>query len=335
MISTHESGPMSDRIFQFDLYRINKVPGERTLFVQQPKNIETDDDIEFILHQATSPRRFYTEQTAILTARWDLRGLSTLSESKPRVLSVSLARSLMSTEGLVVTDFGFETKTSEIVPPMAAGAILVFYMDRHLVLVEHLTMTSKSLRWRIALEDILRETCESLGYDGHLEFESVLPAGEILEAFRSFDQLTRLKLTLRLPNPDLSRFAKQLFQMMQDGRVREYNQDMRNPNGLNQEDGALPHASIEMAAAGYKKDDIQLEGLQNGRPVKKRLGRKAVRGQLDGLRSVLRTQSKTATTKETQRFIAALEDEIERIAPSDVRTDQESSKSFPHANEES
>lgn len=306
---------MSQRLFQFDLYRLNKIPGERTLFDLNPRDIDTDNDIENVLRHATDSQFFDIEETATHTARWDLRGWEVLSEISPRIVLLTILRSLVTTEGLVVTKTGFETSVSEIVPPTAAEAIILFHLDRHLVLVEHLTLTSR-MRWRSALEEIISQAAVSLGYSGTIEFEPVAPEGQILETFHSFTKITKLKLTLRLPNPDLSRHAQHLFQLMKDGGVREFTQDMRNPHGISQDVGNLPHAAIDMAANGYKKGEIQMQGLQGKKYVKKVLGKKAARGNIEAVRAVLRSVGELARTKDAQKIVGIIQREIDRIAPS-------------------
>jgi hypothetical protein len=85
---------------------------------------------------------------------------------------------------------------------------------------------------------------------------------EILEAFFSFQRLTRLRVHLLLPNPELSRYTQKLFEELQSGGIRDYLADMRNPQGMSKAQENLPFATAAMAAAGYKEGDVLLEGVR-------------------------------------------------------------------------
>ena len=54
---------------------------------------------------------------------------------------------------------------------------------------------------------------------------------------------------------------------MRNGGIAEYLQDMRNPKGLSKSAGKLPHASAEIAQAGYKKGEVTLAGVRDGSPL--------------------------------------------------------------------
>ena len=101
---------------------------------------------------------------------------------------------------------------------------------------------------------------------------------------------------------------------MLDGGIRDYTQDMRNPKGLSQAEDALPFASAAMAQAGYKEGDVVLTGLRDGRLRTVRTGKKAVRGSLEGLKDFVRGMAANARSQEAQHVLAAIMDEVDRIA---------------------
>jgi hypothetical protein len=118
---------------------------------------------------------------------------------------------------------------------------------------------------------------------------------------------------LRLPNPDLSRPIKHLFEDMQNGAIREFLQDMRNPSGLSKNEEALPFAAAAMAQAGYKKGEVILEGIRNRRRSVIRTGHRAARASLDQIRDFARGIGANARSKEAQAAAASIVAEIDRI----------------------
>lgn len=172
-----------------------------------------------------------------------------------------------------------------------------------------------SRRWLYSLQDMLKKSAEKLGYSTWMEFEPVPKKEEIYETFMSFSRLMRLRVRLRLPNPELSRFAERLFNEMRDGGIQEYLQDMRNTKGLNLQPGRLPRASVEIAQAGYKSGPVRLEGLREDRRTSVDVGTKATRGNIAGFRDFVRGMGKNAKSKEAQTMVNALIEEIDRIAP--------------------
>lgn len=128
-------------------------------------------------------------------------------------------------------------------------------------------------------------------------------------------KLTKVKLVLRLPNPEISRHAQDLYDRMLNGGIREFAQKMYNPRGLSQAEGQLPHAAAELAAAGYKNGAVQLEGVRDGKRRTVKTGRKAARGSIDTPRDVARGMLANAKSKETQKCLAQLIEEMDKVSP--------------------
>lgn len=307
---------MAKRVFEFELYRINLVQAEATLFEEKNKPIKTNH-IREVLEHAVQPDFKVVAKGHKNTFEWAVRDsvqYGTGRENGGDVYGITLARSVIQTAGEIVTDTGIENGLSEAAPPLADTARLFFYMKRHLMVIEHRPEIVNS-RWKPALEDILKAAAKDLQFSGWLEFEPVPRHEEIIEAFRSFERLTRLRLILRLPNPELSRYSQQLYEEMRDGKIREYLQDMQNPQGLNKDDGKLPHAATEIAAAGYKRGEVTFMGTRKGKVEKVRTGSDAAHGQVTALRDYVRGMKDAVKAKETQRVMASILDEIDRIAP--------------------
>lgn len=308
---------MAKRKFEFELYRINLVQAEAMLFDDMNNPVKTDQDIHKILAHAVQPAFKALFKGPKNTYEWALRDSVQYHHDRKDggpVFGITLAKSVIETSGEIVTDTGIEEGVSESEPPLAETGHLFFYMQRHLLIIERRIAIINS-RWKRALEDILKAAAQNLRFSGWMEFEPIPRHEEIIEAFRSFDRLTRLRVTLRLPNPELSRYSEQLFKEMEEGAIREYLQDMRNPRGLNKADGKLPHATTEIAAAGYKRGEVTFEGLRRGKNETVTTGSEAARGHVTELRDYVRGMKDNSRTKEAQRVTTAILDEIDRIAP--------------------
>lgn len=302
--------------FEFELYRLNIVPEDPFLFKDMYKEIKTDHDIMQLLKEATKPK-----YKKVVTGRkhifeWAVREFCEFFHERIErspIYGITLAKSIIETTGEIVTDNGIEEGVSESEPPIADTCKLFFYMQRHLVIIERRSYIINS-GWRGALEQIFRDVTRELNYIGTIEFEPIPLREKIMKAFKSFDNIIRMRVVLRLPNPELSRYAAQLYKEMEDGKIREYLQDMRNPRGLSKEDGKLPHASIEIASEGYKKGELVLEGIKDQKRKTVRIGRMAARGQIQGVREFVRGMNTIAKTKEAKKVTTAILDEIDRIA---------------------
>lgn len=315
------------RRFEFELYRLNIVDSDGDLFEQDQSVLSGDDAaIIKVLKAAASPNFSYESETRRARYQWDVREFVDYTDDAngmASVIGITLARSVMEEQSDVVTDKGIEPGTSQSVPPRADHIDLIFHMQRHLVAVERYTLLTQSWVWLKALHDVLEQALRSEGYRGRIELEPVPHEEEIMTAFRSFDRLTRLRVWLRLPNPELSRYAQSLYKQMKDGDVREYLSDMRNGRGLNKEEGKLPHAAAEIAQAGYKKGTVAFEGIRNGRIDKTETGGKAARGMPNALRDFVRGMRANAKAKETQKALNSILGEMDRIAPPPETKQQE------------
>ena len=309
---------MAKRQFEFELYRLNVVTGDRSLFEQHLKPFDDDNDILRTLQQATKPALDETTAGKRTTYEWALRDYVEFKNplgEELLLVGVTLARSITEKEGFVVTDEGIVLGSSEPEPPLAETIQLFIHLRRHLVAVERVSSIMTSRRWLHSLQDMLRKSSEELGYSSWMEFEPIPRKEEIFQTFASFSRLMRLRVRLRLPNPELSRFAEKLFHEMRDGGIQEYLQDMRNAKGLSLQPDRLPRASVEIAQAGYKSGPVRLEGFRENKRASVEVGTKTTRGSIDSIRDFVRGMGKNAKTKEAQTIVHALMEEIDRVAP--------------------
>lgn len=182
------------------------------------------------------------------------------------------------------------------------------------MVVEFNSLLMHTQLWRSSLHSILDASAQSLELQSSLRLEPVPREEEISKVFRSFQRLTRLRVKLRIPNPELDRRTERLRKELEAGNIREYSQDMKNPRGLSQSEQNLPAATVEMAQAGYKDGDVVMSGYRDGRFTTVRTGNRAARGRIDGLRDFIRGIASNAKAKETRAAVQSILDEVDRIS---------------------
>ncbi len=307
---------MPQQPFQFELYRLI-ISDDPSQFSFMGRQVQSDNEIVRILSEAATGR--FDMQTSARTAtyQWSVREFvihEDLADSP--VVRLSLMRLLRIKSGLTVTDEGIEEVLSESSPPLGTAIHLFFHLRRHLVAVEYNSTLMTTSSWLTALHQILGGSAHSLEFRSQLRLEPVPKPEEIINAFRRFDVLTRVRVNLRLPNPDLTRYTKHLYEDMQNGQIREFLQDMRNPSGLSKNEDALPFAAAAMAQSGYKKGEIILEGIRDKKRSVIRTGRKAVRAKLERIRDFARGIGVNAKSKEAREAVVAIVEEINRLTDS-------------------
>jgi hypothetical protein len=306
--------------FQFELYRLNIVDTDG-LFPDFGEKIRSDQQILTVLGKATSPDLDLTQETKKAEYRWSLREFTDygMVPGRGSITSIVLAKSTLKKDGLIVTDKGIITGSSDSYPPLASMMMLFFDMDRHLVAAEYHGELSQNKKWKSALSKILLQAAYSLKMTSSLLLEEVPEKHEIIKLFKSFERLTRLKVYLRLPNPELSRYTRALYKDLENGGIREYLQDMKNPGGLSKSEEARPYASVALAEEGYKNGEVLFEGLKEGKFIEVKSSEEAARGKLDILKDYVRGIAANAKAQETQRVLEAITAEIDRLHPQEDR----------------
>lgn len=312
------------RKFSFDLFRLNVVDLVDLFMPEQSSLVRGDDDLIRIIKLACSSEFDKEQDTSSAKFKWSLRYFSDYKNLIPdrRILSAILARSILEKDGLIVTDDGISEGSSASSPPLASTMIVFFDLKRHLVAVEHSGELSQ-VSWKDHIEKIFDDASLSLGKASTIKLEPVPEKHEITGLFKSFDRLTRIKGTLRIPNPELTRYTKSLFDDLKASNVREYTQDMKNPGGLSKDENARPFATAVLAQQGYKTGDFQMEGYRNDTFEKVTSGASASRGAINSLKQFVRGLSANAKAKETQKALSEIAKEIDRIHPIDPRPDNE------------
>jgi hypothetical protein len=312
---------MADRPFLFELYRLNLVDDESPVFDFMGRNISTDEDILRVLERVSNSQFDMEQNSGRTIYRWSAREYTEIElggDDNPSMLcTLTLGRSTLQQHGRTVTEQSFENALTTLSPPSADVIHLFFYMQRHLVVVEYNSLIMESQSWRNCLHTMLARAAQSLELRPGIRLEPIPREEEIIQAFRSFQRLTRLRVRLRLPNPEMDRRTERLRREMVASAIREYTQDMKNPAGLSQSEDGLPFATAAMAQAGYKDGEVIMTGVRDGRRVTTRTGKRAIRGRIDGIdgfREYIRGIAVTAKTAEGRHMIHTILEEVDRIA---------------------
>lgn len=312
------------RKFNFDLFRLNIVDIEDLFIPGADHRLRGDEAIDKVIEISCQSDFDKEQKTRNARYKWSLRDYNNYLETLEDrcFISVVLARSVLEKDGLIVTDEGISSGSSASHPPLASTMLIFFDMKRHLVAVEH-SGDLNQVAWKDFLEKILEEVALSLGNSSRIELEPVPEKHEIVSLFNSFDRVTRIKATLRIPNPELTRYTESLFEDLKNSDVREYTQDMKNPHGLSKSENARPFATAALAQQGYKKGDVQIEGYRNEEFEKVTSGSTASKGAINSLKDFVRGLSANAKAKETKSVLQEIVKEIDRIHPKEVMLEDE------------
>lgn len=306
---------MGRRDFNFDLYRLTVLDDE-SLFEFMGDFMRSDVEIVKVIKAACHAKWDKKQVARKATYLWGLRNFVELRSqvAGANCFMVSLIKATLERDGVVVTAETIQQGTSAANPPLAEVAHLIFYMKRHLVAVERKSTITEDEGWLAGFHGLLRPVSNSLKYRSNIILHPKPMKSDILKSFLSFDRLTRLRVQLLLPNPDLTRLTRKLFQELQEGGIRTYLADMRNPGGLSQKELTLPHAAAAMAEDGYKEGDVLLEGFRGGKRETIKTGKRPARGLVEGAKEFVDELGSLSTTVQGEMFTDAVLEEIERLS---------------------
>lgn len=247
----------------FLLFRLNFVD-RQDLFL---KPIASDADFIRVVETAATQDFDVVKRGRRSGYRWALREAmhDSLDETGRQFISVMFSYEVMSREGPIVTPDGIMLGTSTVSPPSATLVRILIDLERHLCAVEDVPSVIQARPgWRTSLQTILDSAAWKLGFTSVIRLNPVVPAETIAIRLKSFDRVTRLRATLRIPNPDLGPSFQRLYDEMKQGGVRELSQDMRNERGLTVAPDTLPQAVLDMAMSGYRTGRIHVYGYRDG-----------------------------------------------------------------------
>mgnify|MGYP001298322854 CR=1 FL=1 len=312
------SSPMTNERVDFHLYRINVVEPERDLFSDLKTSLRGEDSrIIKVFDNATSPEIVFESHGERNSFEWSLRHFEFIKEGAgyQEPFGVVLARSVTSQASKIVTEDGIEDGISIGMPPPAQACHIVVHIARHILAVESVPSITKTNRWIQAVQSMIAESSQMLGYSGHIELEPIPRSKEILATFDSFSKIFRFAATIRLPNPELSRFAQGQYEIMKKAKIDQMKQDMKSSQGLSKDEADWPRSSAELAQSGYKKGDVVIEGIQNGKRVREQVGRKPMTVTMSQLRDYVRGLKDGSKAKEATHKLSMVINEIDRALP--------------------
>ena len=300
----------------FLLYRLNFVD-RHDLFSQ--RRVSENSDFLRIVEEAVKQESDIATQGRRSGYKWALRepNFGNLEEEGRAFVLLMFSREVTSTHGPIITPRGIAVGTSTLSPPSATLIRVLFDLGRHICAVEDVpSVVEVHSGWKSKLETILSSSAWRIGYGSIVSLDPIIPTEIVLDRLKSFSRVTRLRVTLRLPNPDLGPAYRRLFDEMQKGSVRELYQDMRSERGLAFEPETLPSASLEMAMKGYRKGKIRVDGYADGERSDFTVTDDVARIEIEDLREFVEGYAAGERSGPVKRFARAI---IQRIDDSLAR----------------
>lgn len=304
---------MSGTIFR--LYRINFV--DRQNLFEKP--VVSDSDVYSVFLSAAQEKHDINRRRTRNGYRWSIRDViyDQLEDIRRTYIVGIFSLETTYRTGPIVRPEGITYGTSEINPPMAAP--VRFYVDllRHLIAFEDVpSVMQQKTGWQNVFQLILSSAAHDAGFTSRVDLEPIAPRQIIEQRLRSFDQVTRLRLTLRIPNPDLGPTFQKLYNEMKESGIRELTEDMRSERGLEMGPNSIPRMSIDMALNGYRKGNIGVYGRRDGKSDKFTIADDVARLDLRDLRNYVEGMEVATSKKGEQRLLRAIIDRIDETLSS-------------------
>ncbi len=300
--------------FKFFLYRLNKEL-RSDLFGGHTRPKKADDEwLEEYLYTVCSDKFDFTKKTKKSVYTWALRNYQRIDDEFSAVV---LARSTVQRASTIVTSDSLSSGDSVSHPPPADTIILLVYWPRHIVVVENRSGMTTGETWLRNFHQIIEYAKPKVPIPVAPRLEPIPLKGTILQHLRSLDRVFRLRLRLSLPNPELSRWAKRIYDEMIEERLDEYLQEFSSAKGIRVEEGSKAHSSAALAELGYRDGGVQIEGESNGKPIQIDEGKTAIRGRVDQLHSLIRGLETNVKGKQLPLALKRIKEEIDRLFPSE------------------
>lgn len=303
---------MERGVFKFFLYRLNKEYRNDLFSNRNLPNRSDDEWIEEFLRTISNPDYDYKKETRKAIYKWSLRNYQVLSES---FSSVVLARSQLQKTSTIVTDNSIEVGDSVAEPPPADTMILLFYWKRHIVVVENRSRMTTGETWLRNFHAIIENAKMYIPIPVAPKLEPIPVQGTILDYLDELDKVVRFRIRLKLPNPELNRWAKRIYDEMIEEELTEYLQEFISPDGIRVDKYSKAYSSGALAELGYKDGSVKIEGKKDGKHLQIDEGKTAIKGRIDQLKSLIRGLETNATGKQLPKALNTIEDEINRLFP--------------------
>lgn len=298
--------------FNFFLYRLNK-EYRYDLFSSRNASERTDDEwLADYLATVCNREYDFKKETRRAVYTWSLRNYQNLEND---FSSVVLARSQLQKTSTIVTDDSLTVGDSISNPPPADTIVLLFYWKRHIVIVENRAGMTTGETWLRNFHAIIENAKSYTSIPVAPRLEPISVRGTILEHLRTLDKVFRFRVRLKLPNPELNRWSKQIYDEMIEQHLTEYLQEFISPTGIRVDENSKAYSSGALAELGYKEGGVQIEGQKNGESVLIDEGKTAVKGKIEQLRSFIRGIETNATSKQLKNALVRIESEVNRLFP--------------------
>jgi hypothetical protein len=263
------------------------------LFASRETEGKTDDQwIKEFLQEVCNSNYDYTKKTSRAVYTWSLRGYRDLNEDFSCII---LAKSQRSVDTTIVTDDSVMLGTSVSSPPPAETIVLLIMWSRHIVAVENRSGMTTGETWLRNFENIIQNAKVQLSIPVAPSLEPIPLRNTILSHLSSFDKIYKFRVRLKLPNPELNRWARHIYDEMIDQQLSEYLQEFVSPAGIRKDENSKAYSSAALAELGYKEGGVQIDGERDGSRMQLYEGRSAISGRVDQLRSFVRGLATNAT----------------------------------------
>jgi hypothetical protein len=298
--------------FNFFLYRLNKEI-RSDLFSGHDRPRKSDDEwLEEYLKTLCQHKYDYTKETRKSIYTWSLRNYTRVGAD---VSSFVLARSTLQKTSTIVTDDALTVGNSISTPPPADTIILLIYWSRHIVVVENRAGMTTGEMWLRNFHEIVDLARLEIPVPIAPRFEPIPVKGTILHHLNTLDRVFRFRVRLKLPNPELNRWAEKIYNEMVEERIQEYLQEFNSQEGIKVSEDSKAYSSAALAELGYKEGGVQIDGEKDGRQIQIDEGKTAIRGKIDQLRALIRGLETNASGKMLPQALDQIRQEIDRLFP--------------------
>jgi len=303
---------MNRDIFNFFIYRINK-EFRYDLFSPREQLVKNHDDIlKNYLKSICIDKFDIKNETKNAKYSWSLRRFIEIDE---QTTSIVLAKSELSKDAFIVTNRDLTTGITESSPAPAQVIAILFFWERHLAIVENRSGMATGVKH---YHKIVDNSKSILNTPVIPRLEPVPLQGSIREHLKKFDVVHRLRLKVRLPNPELSRVAKNIYNNMLSANIAEYLQEFGSPDGLKIEDGNLIDQAVSLAESGYKDGGVKIDGEKNGKPVSVDEGKYAIKGKIAQILALIRgIDINSRNNKALKDSLLLIRAEVNRLFPNE------------------
>jgi hypothetical protein len=298
-------------ISEFLLFRLNLV--DRQDLFERP--IKDDSELIRVVERASNERFDVSKQGRRRGYKWALRSPTTGSIGEAATfIDVTFSRELASHRGPIITSDGITQGTSTLNPPTATLVRILIDLRRHVFAIEDVpSIIQTHSGWKTNLQTILSSAAWDLEFTSMFRLDPILPKRMVENRLQTFERVTRLRVTLSIPNPDLGPTFQHLYEEMARGGIRELAQDMRNERGLNVGPETLPRAAIDMAMGGYRKGKIHFYGLSGGQKQEFTVEDDVSRIQVEEVRGFVEGYVAARPSPEVKRLAGAIIQKIDDL----------------------